>query len=539
MTTTKENYKCFQWKDAGTVQAKLSWDIENIDLCRQFVNYPFVVFGNSSVEKLNTEIKSRLLRLQDSGMYIPSSTCMSALLRATCTGVYLRCTDTAVAKLGVFDNEGHNGTLGTLSTMVYANVFLNHSDHYQEKNWGSHDLLPFLRPCIATCQHVEEHCGRSIVSMISRSVATNSVATGISWWSSCSTARADYSMFPPVWYDSDSTSLLKSRRYPHAYDLSNNGSECYNMSSWVWDWSNTSAWSISSSDHSTLQSMPPSRDAETYIYDNDDENGICSGIISELYVPYQSRVNGSVILPQALPAYMYQIILEREMRSLLSLVPGWVSEECYGSLRKLLCASRLLRPERQVVSEVLAANGYDVGSIASVWQSRLNVTAAEAQSLLNASFYAPSYPHRSLCTDYVDVCGSFAARLERTKGISVFVANCTALVSPSAQSVTNNNYSQPVLLEKYPDSRQTVLRLRFPNVSSFSGTDITSEDGHHQQHIWFDVATNPNRLGNVTSVDALGSFQTQCPAYGFVVPDDKSHPRNHWIEGTGCAEACR
>jgi hypothetical protein len=52
------------------------------------------------------------------------------------------------------------------------------------------------------------------------------------------------------------------------------------------------------------------------------------------------------------------------------------------------------------------------------------------------------------------------------------------------------------------------------------------------------VKTATNYLYSSETLEDLSGFQTTCPSR-FVVPDDKSHPRNHWIAGSGCARPCR
>jgi hypothetical protein len=227
--------------------------------------------------------------------------------------------------------------------------------------------------------------------------------------------------------------------------------------------------------------------------------------------------DGGIVMAQLLPPYTAQRLMERQLQELVKLVPGWVSEDCYGSLRRMMCASKFLKPWQTTLSDVISRNGYNATEVSRRWTTVLKLTRTERAALLQQKLYVPSYPDRSVCTEYVSKCSAFAERLLRTKGLSTFVANCEKVIEIETSSADPLNVTFFPLSGKYQHVRRMHL-LGAGDAGSIS----------------MDVSSKTGSMGTVI----LQAFTTTCP-HGFVVPDDKMHPRNHWQLGTGCAEACR
>jgi hypothetical protein len=305
---------------------------------------------------------------------------------------------------------------------------------------------------------------------------------------------------------------------------------------------------------------------EPYNYIND-PLAACAGIVSEVYIPQvYSYYNSSSSLSSASvttvvsrlePPFAVQWLMEQEVRGVMASVPSWVSTECHWSLRKALCTSRLLRPELKIFRGVLVENGVDPAWVSATLQSALNVSASVTSRLLDYSFYAPSYPHRSVCAEYVSVCGAFADRLERTAGISTFHQDCNARVNQTSSSMgvgpsggfstgsssCGQGEQSHHCAYAYPSQqRQTVEVFPLAVVSSENGSVLFNLSSNSSSSgsgvMMLNVTTSANYLDGVAQSSLSQQFSTQCP-HGFVVPEDKSHPRNHWMVGTGCAEACR
>jgi hypothetical protein len=109
------------------------------------------------------------------------------------------------------------------------------------------------------------------------------------------------------------------------------------------------------------------------------------------------------------------------------------------------------------------------------------------------------------------------------KGISDFLPQCNA----TTQRYLNNG--DEFTVEKFPAGQQTVMKMHVPWMA-------TVTDGYSD---YLSVMTTPFKASSLPSTKKiLGGFTTSCPR-GFVVPEEKTHPRTVWEEGTGCAQSCR
>jgi hypothetical protein len=265
---------------------------------------------------------------------------------------------------------------------------------------------------------------------------------------------------------------------------------------------------------------------EPYVYLND-SLAACAGIISDIYTyPLLNATSAELsTTSHILQPRFGQWNVEHELRQIFTSVPVWVSSRCLLCLRRLFCSSRLPRPELKILAEVLKDSGYDPESLFAFWRTSQRLSAPEAARILNYSFYAPSYPHQSICEDYLSACGSFLERARLMKGISsaVFVGDCAAKLQ-TVNGISEYTYAFP------SGGYQTVEILPLMVIFGNGSAVVTMTSSNRSSDVIM--------LNVTTRTTGHSRFSTQCP-HGFVVPEDESHPRNHWIEGTGCAEACR
>jgi hypothetical protein len=266
--------------------------------------------------------------------------------------------------------------------------------------------------------------------------------------------------------------------------------------------------------------------SNAYIF-SADVNGACVGITSNVYIP----TNASSIENVTTISTTFQSIVESELREIFASLPAWVSEDCHFALRKLFCSSRFLHPQHYRLDDLIAITGYDKSSYLAYLHESYNMSMSTGSKLLNGTSYAPAFPQRSVCDDYTTKCGAFASVMLRTRNVSTFLINCNEATSTSSTSFFYDLFdieSSSHSVAKFPTGDQVVRRIPLKLFST--AENIT----------WLNISTSPNYLSDATNFvpGVTTAFRTKCPS-GFVVPDDRSHPRNHWIEGTGCAEACR
>ena len=287
---------------------------------------------------------------------------------------------------------------------------------------------------------------------------------------------------------------------------------------------------------------------ETYLFYND-VDGACRGLVSDVYIPH-ATYNASTQSYQltSSEAFVYQTELEKRLRTLFDQLPPWLDEDCYIWTRKFVCASHLQRAEAQTVRSVLMKNGLgsdaSISRLTTLWQSPpYNMTSSQTSLLLNTTWYAPSYAYRGMCEGYVDSCSPFLQRLSTAASprlLSLYaslgdglgldmceaveaIENVTIVGSSGVSSIARD---AALRRARYPSTAQVVAQLNgLAGPEDYAALNITTDE-------YIPTWTN-------AAVDAWReAFATSCP-HGFVVPDDPNHARNVWIEGTGCAQACR
>ena len=310
--------------------------------------------------------------------------------------------------------------------------------------------VPFQRPCKKICTDVADSC-LGLLGLI-----------GLD--QNCST-RYDYS-FGAL---SSLYAAFPSLPKPYQYDASNNAAVCNAMNV---------SFAVASTKEPYLHALDP--------------NGACYGITSELWVPPANLLDPSLASMQ--PPYVVQTMIEGQLADNFKALPAWLSKRCHLALRKYFCGSYMLAPSPQVVRQVFNDNGFSNNVLFG-----LTYAGYVRASLLSYEFFLPSYPHVSVCEEYVSACGDFVS----LAGIAALVPNCSA---------------QTGSIKDFPSANQTIQSLPLSL-------------GPYHSTILF--RTPPNSMASATTE----AYTTRCPD-GYVVPN-KEDPRTTWVPGTGCAVSCK
>lgn len=337
-----------------------------------------------------------------------------------------------------------------IKNLVCSNIYLKCPDGIQLNspftgwNLAIYNALPlpFQRPCASVCTSIQSKC-LGLTSLL-----------GINF--NCS-AQYDYS------HGYFSSSVPQ----PLQYDPLNNNATCNAM---------TANFQISST-------------REPYLKSNDPK-GACYGFTTELFIPPSSSVSATLAPLQ--PPYVIQTAIESTLAANFAKLPVFMSSSCSIALRRYFCSSYMIRPQTEVLGDILKANGLTAQQIAYLSYKGFNMAA-----ILAYSINLPSYPHRSICLDYQNKCSGFIA----AANLPIFIPYCNAMNGPVA---------------KYPTDNQTIQNLPIEAL-----------------HLTIPLVTSPN----VATVSPLVSYSTKCPQ-GYVVPN-RVDRRTTWVPGTGCAVSCK
>lgn len=198
---------------------------------------------------------------------------------------------------------------------------------------------------------------------------------------------------------------------------------------------------------------------ETYI------GTTCKGIIDQAYLPPPSALAFiTANLAPLPPSYVVQTVLEQFVAAVTAVVPRMFTQPCLEAQRKYLCSKAFFHPHQ-------------------VPELKDNFP----------EFYLPSYPHRNICTQYIDTCASAIVLAP------VLAANCTA----SANNVMD-----------FPTKPQTILVL------SFGGQVL-------------DLKTPPYHVETNASI----TIPSECP-YAFTSSTSTGLNGQFYIAGTSCSMTC-
>jgi hypothetical protein len=426
--------------------------VSESDTCYNVLSGDYTFYLPSEVniyDKLDLIAKNELSTYSFS---ILPSTCKASLKAAVCQFLFPEC-----APGWVWNN-----------TLTWNSIAIPSTE---SSNTTSVVTIPYLQPCRSVCDSLRSSCYGDLLSSnsdtgpIIRNLINCSSHTNYSAWSTGGLAVSAHD------------SALSSQLLPLTYGSS-----------------------LSHCTSSISGGLVSVAEGKEELYDSTASgasNGVCSGIISDVYIPPLS--------PYAVAAMQSPNIAQRAIelgiKNALALAPAWLSSECYLAARKYLCSSRMLRPQPVQVSV------YRLSTLTFIAKSGDASVPSAAVKLDTYSTYMPSYPAQSVCQDYVSKCDLL---------ITLWLQNNTEL-TPHCSTV--NSYG----VSLFPTGNQTVL-----TISQSSGSHYTFEAK---------FVTSPASLSSVPNY-VEKKWTPTCPQ-GFVVPEDKSHPRLLMIPGTGCAESCR
>ena len=345
--------------------------------------------------------------------------------------------------------------------------------------WGDSSLLPFKLPCSTICDEVTDTC-KGVLEYV------DTGDPDLNQYFNCSaklTARKTLSATENITVITD--------LYPASTGGSSRDASCINMSAVAVD---------------VAESI------EVYAGIG---NAVCRGVVSNVYIPSSgpSAFPGSRSL-NLLPmtgTFEAQAILESRVDELLKRLPVWISGACYASVRTLLCKSYMMSGQNQSFQEVFDKTVFSSSSLIISALGRLQ----------NYRFYVPAYPSRSLCETVRTHCN----------GLYSFLWEDTDVHGESYIPPCNVTSSEG--LQLYPETEQTVREVRLRKLSSSPSSSPSS--------IQVNISSDPSLLTASQRVEqdkAASSWATVCP-HGFVNPEEPQHRRTNWVEGTGCAVACR
>jgi hypothetical protein len=322
---------------------------------------------------------------------------------------------------------------------------------------------------------------------------------------------------------------------------------------------------------------------EDYVFPSD---GVCSGIIEEVYIPpvritYSAHFFGyggssSYIRSEAeINGTRFQNYVESQLVNIIASLPRWLDTDCYDSLRVYFCSLAYLKPQyigsigsflsldsnssesRNYYFTLSLSGVIDIGNYFS-YATSLNASQLRQSIDENQALYAPSYPSSRICSTYATTCSAFikdwASNLygagtysqrwrPRCDDNSTMFNDTGAPRSSSYYQYSSSSGTGGI--RAFPSANQTVAQLvlvSVPENDTFNTNfDLDNYlDGSSEEVVvtTLDLVTAPHTLRVATSSSKYSSWSVSCP-YGYVVPTDPQHPRTQWMDGSGCAVACR
>jgi hypothetical protein len=186
----------------------------------------------------------------------------------------------------------------------------------------------------------------------------------------------------------------------------------------------------------------------------------CQGVLGEILVPTLADPTFAPFLPP----YVAQFITEYGVAGWTGYMPTMVESKCQLKFRRLTCGVIFPSP-----------------------------SPTDALAFIFGTIYMPSFPHHSVCTEFLDTCDDFL------KVVPALAVDCGMMSGDIAI---------------FPSDTQIIAAI--DNGPGLNATLLLSE---------------PDYMEDITL-----KLHTQCP-FSTVVPDDPNGDVS-WIEGFGCAMAC-
>lgn len=217
----------------------------------------------------------------------------------------------------------------------------------------------------------------------------------------------------------------------------------------------------------------------------------CKGLVNNFIVPPANKLSNLTTsfsvtqLPgvtQTLIEYGFAKLQKRTI---------FLKQDCMEAMKRYVCSPILAEPEAVTLRQALVYS--DMSAYISVFEGK-------SPGITNSTLQLPSYPDQFYCTNYSVICASFIAIAPKN-----LKANCS-------RTLPGGN------IHMYPSTIQTVA------------TVVTAAGPVH-----YPTQPNSHAYFNATQ---YGYYYPDCPA-GFVVPEHPGDDNIQWIQGTGCANACR
>lgn len=317
------------------------------------------------------------------------------------------------------------------------------------KNAVTYVGLPFLRPCVSVCWDVSSSCAADPLFKLT-SLATTSCYSKSNY--------AGVAALPTV----------------YTFDLKNDATKCY-TSNWV-----------------TLA-------GPTEIYKRN--NTPCLGLVNEFYSVPGYKLNDSYTSLQ-LP-YAIQDSINEQLSAAFDQLPIWMTSECRLATKQYFCRQYFLNPQPITVGSAVRAAITRQGLTAYSTAIQAGINSAYP-GLLTDYVTIPSYPNRSICTDYTDVCYQFRLRAKRTA------------LEPDCYLLSDG-------LQVFPVANQTISTRNFPLASL--GTTLV-------------VNFNSDPATTFYYNETEYVYSPTCP-YSFSTYSDPDEEGIRLVTGSACAVACR
>jgi hypothetical protein len=337
--------------------------------------------------------------------------------------------------------------------------------------------VPFQRPCRSVCEDLNDSC-LGLVTLF----------TGQTF--RCSEDRYDYS-----------GGIISISPQPYQFDQSNDDTVCNNVSA---------SFSVSAS-------------KETYQYvSNSEDPSICAGVTTELYVPPATNFD---FAPLQSP-YTVQAAIENKLANISSALEGvFLTPDCRFAIKRIVCGSAFLLPQPVNIRTLLTTNSVNLTALKQYLLLDGGLSERNVTSLLEYTFYVPSFPNRSICTDFRAACPIISYKAIATGSSSVLAASCTG------DDVTSAGYLE------FPVANQVLGQIPFhwdSDANTYSNTTLTylplvsepnyltdaSEDDETSED---DIGTSDPPFTCVNSSEAFGADPEQyvCSRvvdYNFLLP---------------------
>jgi hypothetical protein len=218
----------------------------------------------------------------------------------------------------------------------------------------------------------------------------------------------------------------------------------------------------------------------------------CKGLVNTFIVPPANMLSNitagfSVTQFPGVTQSLIELGFTRLKKKLI-----FIKADCMEALKRYVCSQVLIQPEEVTLQQALEYSNMQY-LITYLENGSPGITT-------NTKLQLPSYLDQFYCTDYSTICASFQRIAPKN-----IKANCSKVVSGTDVHV-------------FPTTIQAVVTIQ-----TAAGP------------LKFPTHPNSNAYFNATE---YGYYAPDCPA-GFVAPEHPEDDNVQWIEGTGCANACK